>query len=57
MFGTTQLYVYVDHTKYKIEDLPEYSDAMEEVAKAAGFDTNDEEKSPGNFLSTALNVD
>jgi len=24
MFGTTQLYVFVDHTKYKPEDLPEY---------------------------------
>lgn len=47
MFGTTQLYVFVDHTKYKPEDLPEYADAMEEIAKSAGFDTNDEEKSPG----------
>ena len=51
MFGTTQLYVYIDHTKYKVEQLPEYADAMEEIAKSAGFDTTDEEKSPGRFDS------
>ena len=48
MFGTTQLYVYVDHTKHKPGELPEYTDAMEEMATSAGFDTSDEEKSPGD---------
>lgn len=49
MFGTTQLYVFVDHTKHKPGQLPDYEDAMEEIAKSAGFDTESEDKSPGSI--------
>lgn len=47
MFGTTQLYVFIDHSKYKAGQLPDYEDATEEIATSAGFDTNTEDKSPG----------
>ena len=51
MFGTTQLYVFIDHTKYQAGELPDYEDAMEEVAASAGFDTSTEDKSPGMLTS------
>jgi len=56
MFGTTQLYVFVDHTKFKSGSLPEYEDAMEEIALSAGFDEDDDdaEKSPGDLPSESL---
>lgn len=47
MFGTTQLYVFIDHTKFKPGQLPDYEDAMEEMVKSAGFDTETDNKTPG----------
>lgn len=50
MFGTTQLYVFIDHKKSQPGELPDYEDAMEEMAEKAGFNTKRENKSKGNPL-------